>query len=305
MPSADYVTVDVFTTESFAGNPLAVVPDARGLTDRQMQQIATEFNYSEITFVLPPEDPANTARVRIFTPTTEIPFAGHPNVGTAFVLGQQAELFGKPIGERLRFEELAGLVEIDLLRDDYRVLGATIRAPRPLELGDRLAADLVARCASIEESDVLTRSQPPVIGSVGLPFALVELQTLEALGKARPNLAAFHEAATLHPRAGGDFSLFLYVRSLENPWHIRARMFAPLDNVPEDPATGSASGALAALLASSDPTKDGEIRMTIEQGVEMGRRSIIELEVAKRDGEVTDVRITGRCVAVMQGSIAL
>jgi trans-2,3-dihydro-3-hydroxyanthranilate isomerase len=309
MPSADYVTVDVFTTERFAGNPLAVVPDARGLTDRQMQQIATEFNYSESTFVLPPEDPANTARVRIFTPTTEIPFAGHPNVGTAFVLGQQAELFGKPMGAALkgtlRFEELAGLVEVELLREDKHVLGATIRAPRPLELGDILTADLVARCASIDESDVRTQPQPPVIGSVGLPFALVELQTLEALGKARPNLAAFHEAAALHPRAGGDFSLFLYVRSTENPWHIRARMFAPLDNVPEDPATGSASGALAALLATGEALQDGEISMTIEQGVEMGRRSIIELKVAKHAGVVTDVRITGRCVAVMQGSIAL
>jgi trans-2,3-dihydro-3-hydroxyanthranilate isomerase len=305
MPSADYVTVDVFTTERFAGNPLAVVPDARGLTERQMQQIATEFNCSESTFVLPPEDPANTARVRIFTPTTEIPFAGHPNVGTAFVLGQQAELFGKPIGKRLRFEELAGLVEVDLLRDNHVVLGATIRAPRPLELGDTLAADLVARCASIDPSDVLTQPRPPVIGSVGLPFALVELQSLEALGKARPNLDAFHETAASHPREGGDFSLFLYVRSTENPWHIRARMFAPLDNVPEDPATGSASGALAALLASSDPAQDGEIRMTIEQGVEMGRRSIIELEVVKHAGVVTDVRITGRCVEVMRGSIAL
>ena len=309
MPSADYVTVDVFTTERFAGNPLAVVPDARGLTDRQMQQIATEFNYSESTFVLPPEDPANTARVRIFTPTTEIPFAGHPNVGTAFVLGQQTSLFGEPTGAQLngplRFEELAGLVEVDLLREDHRVLGATIRAPRPLELGDTLAADLVARCASIDPSDVLTQPRPPVIGSVGLPFALVELQSLEALGKARPDLDAFHEATASHPREGGDFSLFLYVRSTENPWHIRARMFAPLDNVPEDPATGSASGALAALLASSDPAQDGEIRMTIEQGVEMGRRSIIELEVVKHVGVVTDVRITGRCVQVMRGSIAL
>ncbi len=143
-----------------------------------------------------------------------------------------------------------------------------------------------------------------MIASVGLPFAIAELTDLEALGKARPNLSAFHEAAALYPRAGGDFSLFLYVRDREDPAHIRARMFAPLDNVTEDPATGSASAALAALLGASDPASNGEIRLTIEQGVEMGRRSVIELAVSKSGGSVTDVRISGRCVAVMRGSIA-
>jgi trans-2,3-dihydro-3-hydroxyanthranilate isomerase len=304
MPSTDYVIVDVFTTERFTGNPLAVVPDARGLTARQMQQIATEFNYSESTFVLPPEDPANTARVRIFTPTAEIPFAGHPNVGTAFVLGQRTELFGQPLGDRLCFEEQAGLVEVQLLREEGMVTGATIRAPRPLELGDEPAPDLIARWASIDVALVRTDRAPPVIASVGLPFALAELVDLQALAAARPDLAAFHEAAAHHPRAGGDFSLFLYVRSDTDPSRIRARMFAPLDNVPEDPATGSASAALAALLASRDFRQDGEIRLTIEQGVEMGRRSVIMLSATKAAGAVTDVRITGHCVTAMQGSVS-
>lgn len=304
MQSTDFITVDVFTVERFTGNPLAVVPDARDLTATQMQQIAGEFGYSESTFVLPSEDVSNTARVRIFTPTTEIPFAGHPNVGTAFVLGQYPELFGRPIGDHLRFEEIAGLVEVDLMRDGGVVTGATIRAPRPLELGESPLPELIARCASIDAATVRTTPQAPVIASVGLPFAIAELTDLEALGKARPNLSAFQEAAALHPRAGGDFSLFLYVRDREDPGHIRARMFAPLDNVTEDPATGSASAALAALLGASDPASNGEIRLTIEQGVEMGRRSVIELAVSKSGGSVTDVRISGRCVAVMRGSIA-
>jgi trans-2,3-dihydro-3-hydroxyanthranilate isomerase len=306
MPTADYVTIDVFTTDRFTGNPLAVVADARTLTAQQMQQVATEFNYSESTFVLPPEDPANTARVRIFTPTKEIPFAGHPNVGTGFVLGQMTELFGKPLGDRLRFEEEAGLVEVDLVRDSGgTVAGATIRAPRPLELGDELAPDLVARCASLSAETLRTTSHAPVIASVGLAFAVVELANLDALAAAKPDLAAFHEASRIHAHDSNDFSLFLYVRNPEDPSRIRARMFAPLDNVPEDPATGSASAALAALLTTLDAKSDGEFNYVLEQGVEMGRRSVIELTAVKKAGSVTDIRITGRCVPVMTGSIAL
>ncbi len=303
MPTADFVTVDVFTTERFAGNPLAVVPDARGLTDRQMQQIAVEFGYAESTFVLPPENPENSARVRIFTPTMEIPFAGHPNVGTAYVLGQRADLFGKPVGDMLRFEEIAGLVEVKLLREATGVIGATIRAPRPLEIGTEIEPGLIAACVSIDAKHVRTSAHNPVFASVGLAFAIAELDGLEALAAARPNITVFHEAAAKHAGAGLDFPVFLYVRSPENPFAIRARMFAPLDNVMEDPATGSASAALSAFLVTGMPEADTTVHVTIEQGVEMGRRSIIELDVVKAGGIVTDVTISGRCVPVMRGSI--
>jgi trans-2,3-dihydro-3-hydroxyanthranilate isomerase len=303
MPTVDYVTVDVFTTERFAGNPLAVVPDARGLSGAQMQKIATEFNYSESTFILPPEDPENSARVRIFTPTAEIPFAGHPNVGTAYLIGQQPELFGRPVGDALRFEELAGLVEIGLTREGGKVTSATIRAPRPLELFDEISPDLIAACASIAASDVKLATHRPVQASVGLPFAMAELSSLEALGKSRPNITAFHEASARHSHPTMDFSLFLYVRDPADPWKLRARMYAPLDNVMEDPATGSASAALAAYLVTLAPEKDANVHLTIEQGVEMGRRSIIELDVVKTADVVTDVRISGRCVIVMRGSL--
>ncbi|WFU08137.1 PhzF family phenazine biosynthesis protein [Rhizobium sp. CB3090] len=303
MNAVAYVTADVFTSECFAGNPLAVIPDARGLSDEAMQKIATEFNYSEVTFVLPPENPDNTARVRIFTPTKEIPFAGHPNVGTAFVLGRQTEIFGKTPGDRLLFEEKAGLVKVQLLRNGNEVSGAKIRAPGALQVGSAIAGDLVARCVQLDPASIRHTTHAPTFASVGLLFAFAEVDGLETLGKARPNAAAFAEAAARHEDEKTDFSLFLYTRLAENPQHIRARMFAPLDNVLEDPATGSASAALGAYLASLLPEADTEMQITIEQGVEMGRRSLINLGVRKSAGSVTDVFISGDCVSVMRGEI--
>ncbi|WP_349435751.1 PhzF family phenazine biosynthesis protein [Pararhizobium sp. A13] len=306
MDSVAYITVDVFTGERFSGNQLAVIPDARGLSDTQMQQIAAEFRYSEVTFVLPPEDPANTARVRIFTPTMEIPFAGHPNVGTAFVLGGQPEIFGNAPGDVLRFEEKAGLVATALIRDDDgRVAGAGILAPQPLSLGPQIDTDTIAHCASIDVRAICTETHAPIIASVGLPFAVAEVTDLETLGRACPNTAAFAGAGRRFSPEDEQFAIFLYTRLPDNPWHVRARMFAPLDNVIEDPATGSASGALGALLASLQPASDLDIDITIEQGVEMGRRSLIELNVHKSDGLVHSVRIAGRCVAVMRGNLSL
>ena len=305
METLSYVTVDVFTSTRFEGNPLAVIADARGLSDAAMQRIATEFNYSEVTFVLPPENPENSARVRIFTPTMEVPFAGHPNVGTAYVLGQQAEIFGKPVGEKLRFEEKAGIVEISLKRSGGRIAATAIRAPQPLTVGDTIAEETIAGCVSLEPGAVVTTTHAPVFASVGLNFAVAEVSGLEALAAARPNLAGFQAAAGRQTTSGHDFSLFVYARTSENPWHIRARMFAPLDNVPEDPATGSASAALGAYLVSLAPDADMNVHITVEQGVEMGRRSIIALDVSKLSGTVTDVVISGSCVPVMGGEIIL
>src|SRR5215216_7506802 len=135
MSHVAYEVVDVFTTSRFGGNPLAVILDARGLADALMQQIAAEFGYSETSFVLPPADPQHTAQVRIFTPTTEVPFAGHPNVGTAFVLARRGSVFGQPIDARMCFEERAGLVDVAIVRTEGAITGAAITAPRPLEIG--------------------------------------------------------------------------------------------------------------------------------------------------------------------------
>jgi trans-2,3-dihydro-3-hydroxyanthranilate isomerase len=299
----DYVTVDVFTDTRFGGNPLAVVPDARGIDDTLLQKIATEFNYSETTFVFPPDDPAHTARVRIFTPTDEIPFAGHPNVGTAFVLGRQGTAFGKPVGDRMVFEEKAGLVHLDLLRDGGEVIGAGFVAPQSVQIGDVVDVVTLAACISLPPDAVVSHAHPPHIVSVGLPFAVAELSGLDALASARPNTSAFEVAGKTYWHRDDRFSAFIYVRTGDGIDHLRARMFAPLSNVPEDPATGSASAALAAYLVTLDPRRDAVCGITIEQGVEMGRRSLIEVEVRKRDGHVESVRISGRCVPVMQGRI--
>ncbi|WP_276120294.1 PhzF family phenazine biosynthesis protein [Pararhizobium qamdonense] len=306
MNSVAYVTVDVFTSERFSGNQLAVIPDARGLTSAQMQDIAAEFRYSEVTFVLPPQDPVNTAQVRIFTPTMEIPFAGHPNVGTAFVLGRQREIFGKAAGDVLRFEEKAGIVEAELKRDAHgQVIGAAISAPEPLSLGPQIDVETIARCASIEAKQIVLTTHAPMIASVGLPFAVAELADLGTLGKACPNTAAFAEAGRRYAPDDDQFALFIYVRQPDNPWALRARMFAPLDNVIEDPATGSASGALGALLTSLLPESGAHIEITIEQGVEMGRCSVIGVTAEKSEGQVRSIRIAGQCAAVMTGTILL
>lgn len=305
MPTVRYVTVDVFTQTRFTGNPLAVILDAEELSSTDMQAIATEFNYSETTFVLPPKDPANSAQVRIFTPTMEVPFAGHPNVGTAYVLGQQADIFGKPVGDTLRFEEKAGLVEVSLTRENGKVAAASIRAPQALSTGSTVDTQSVADCLSLDVDNIRVTNHQPLYASVGLAFVFAELDSLDALGRAQPDLAAFKLAAKRYPGEGLDFPIFLYVRDATRPWHIRARMFSPLDNVAEDPATGSASAALAAYLVeiSTDLPADGTTAITIEQGVEMGRRSVIKLEVTKREGKVSDVLVGGRCAMVMRGKL--
>jgi trans-2,3-dihydro-3-hydroxyanthranilate isomerase len=301
MGRAAFVTVDVFTQERFTGNPLAVFPDARGISDEAMQKIAAEFGYSEITFVLPPKDPAHHACVRIFTPVAEIPFAGHPNVGTAYVIGQMNEIFGKRVEDRLVFEEKAGLVEVLLQRQDGSVTGAAIRAPCALEIGPVVPIELVAACVSLKPGQIRTARHVPCIASVGLAFVMAELADLPALAAARPDIGLFREARDLHPTAQNDFPVFLYVRNEVDPFKLRARMFAPLDNVAEDPATGSASGALSALLACLDPRPDGRFDITIEQGVEMGRRSVIQVTVEKQAGEPLSVSIAGASTPVMDG----
>lgn len=303
MPEYPFVTVDVFTEHRFRGNPLAVILDGTALTSEEMQRIAAEFGYSETTFLLPAEGLENTAQVRIFTPTTEVPFAGHPNVGTAFVIGRMGGIFGQTVGQTLRFEEKAGLVTVTLHKAGETVRGATIRAPQPLSIGAQVPAPLLARAASLSPRDVAADRHAPSFASVGLKFVIAELADLDALARARPNIEALEEMRTTFAVEESDCPLFLYVRL--GGEHIRARMFAPLDNVPEDPATGSASAALGALLASLEPAAHGHFRFLVEQGVEMGRTSHIHVATEKRDGHVHTVDITGDCVEVMRGTISV
>jgi trans-2,3-dihydro-3-hydroxyanthranilate isomerase len=305
MTQVAYEVVDVFTTTRFGGNPLAVILDARGLDDALMQRIAAEFGYSETTFVLPPADAQHTAQVRIFTPTAEVPFAGHPNVGTAFVLARRGEVFGRPVGMQMCFEERAGLVDVTVLRGSGDVIGAAITAPRPLEIGREVAVELVAACATLAPEDVVAAAHPPRIVSVGLSFVVAELADRAALARAKPNLTRFAEADAAIPLSDVGFALFLYVPMPDAPLRFSARMFAPLDNVFEDPATGSASAALAAYRAALMPEADADVALTVEQGVDMGRPSQIRLQVHKAAGTVQSVVVGGDCVPVMRGELSI
>jgi len=294
-----YITVDVFTDRAFAGNPLAVVTDASGLTPEQMQAIAAEFNYSESTFVLPPDDPSHTARVRIFTRQNEIPFAGHPNVGTAFAITLVAERSGKTIGSTVVFEEGAGRVPVDLIRDlEGRVTGATLTAPQPLTVSKTIPSAIVAECVGLEPTAVRTSSHEPIIASVGLPFVI---------GAARPDARAFSDAARRFPLGTGRFSIHLYARTAgrKGQADLRARMFSPLGGTVEDPATGSANGALVALLASLEPAANAVLAFDILQGVEMGRPSLLAVSAEKRGGSIVRVRVGGRCTPVMEGALTV
>jgi len=286
-----FVTVDVFTDRRFGGNPLAVFPDARGLDAAQMQSLAAEFNLSETTFVLPPEDPANDARVRIFNRTAEMAFAGHPNVGTGWVLARE----GRARNGRLRFEELAGLVEV-------RIDGAqvTIDAPQPLSLLGEPPSELVARAAGLTTGDIVTATHPPIAASTGNGFVMVEVSG-EALTRARPDLDGFARAVAAFPTLGPRrLPLYLYARDSAD--RLRARMFAPLSGTLEDAATGSAATALAALLLERGGA--AEARLEIVQGVEMGRPSLLFTR-AWRTTDGARASVGGGCVAVMSGDVEI
>jgi trans-2,3-dihydro-3-hydroxyanthranilate isomerase len=296
-----YVTVDVFADRPFAGNPLAVVLDAVGLSTAQMQAIAAEFNYAETTFVLPPRDSSHTAQVRIFSPRNELPFAGHPNVGTAFVLARTQA--GAETAARFEFEEQAGVVPLELVREGGQVVGAELTAPEALSVRSAIASEPAAACIGLKASDLCTDRHPPTIVSVGLPFVVVEVRSREALRRARPNIAA--QAETL-PRDGAD-AVYLYTRDVSGSpgFDIEARMFAPLDGIPEDPATGSATAAAAAFLAHLAAPADAESSLRFSQGVDLGRPSVLETRTVKRRGVVEAVRVNGRCVQIMEGRLEL
>lgn len=295
MASYDYLTLDVFTTRRFGGNPLAVFPDARGLDTATMQALAAEINYSETTFVLPPDDPANTARVRIFNRIAEMPFAGHPNVGTGFALAH----LGKVSEPVLRFEELAGLVEVRLAGAPGAPTGAEIDAPQPLQLLGELPAAEIAACLSLDPAQLVLDAHPPVRATVGVDFVFVEVAA-DALAAAAPDVTAFRRVETMRDDLAGRISIFLYAR--DGASDVRARMFAPISGTWEDPATGSANATLAALrlsLGDSDTLAYHSV-----QGVEMGRESRLSVRAWRTDAGIR-ASVGGGCVPVFRGSVAL
>ncbi|WP_312079540.1 PhzF family phenazine biosynthesis protein [Leclercia sp.] len=293
-----YVVADVFTDTPFLGNPVAVVLDAEDLSTGQMQRIAVEFGYSETTFVLPPDDAAHTARVRIFTPSREIPFAGHPNVGTAYVLATYAAMNDTPLPETLLFEEIAGLVPVRLLKDNGTVTGAELVTPEALSCRSEVSPEKVAACLSLTAEDIRTAVHNPLVASVGLPFLVVELVSRDALRRCVPNLQGFRAVLPLD----GAVSVYAYTldKDAGEPGDLQARMLTP--RMTEDPATGSATAAVTALLAlHRDKTT---LSLQVSQGVDMGRASTLYSGYDASSGKSV-VRVGGSCVITMEGAFTL
>lgn len=276
----NYVVYDVFTDTAFGGNQLAIFPDARNLPEDKLQSIAAEFNFSEVTFVYPPKTNGHTARVRIFTPTFEVGFAGHPVIGTVIALADLG--YSAPMILELGVGPMPCELQDGL---------ASFTTSMPLELVGQPDTALVAQALGVPEMAIKTDIHPPQQASLGLPFVLVELNTREDLAAITADVSAFREGVTRYP-ASLDFAIFAYVRVGDN---ISSRMFAPLDNIPEDPATGSASATLAALLTQIHGAPQ---TLEFHQGEDMGRSSFI---TAKTTQPPMNVTISGRAVKVMEG----
>jgi trans-2,3-dihydro-3-hydroxyanthranilate isomerase len=281
----DYLVYDVFTDTAFGGNQLAVFPDAQGLPEANLQKIAREFNFSEVTFVYPPKDPAHTAKVRIFTPTMEIPFAGHPTIGTAIALrdaGHEGpltlELGIGPIICDFAGDSAAFTINAQLTR---------LATPDPA---------LVAQALGLGTEAIDLTTHAPLQATIGLPFVLVALRSKDDLDASAPSVDHIRQGAKTYP-ASIDFALYAYVRDGN---HIDARMFAPLDNIPEDPATGSAAATLAALLTEE---LGQDLTLDILQGEKMGRPS--NISATTRHGNPVAVTIAGQAVRTMQGTLVV
>ncbi|WP_439156345.1 PhzF family phenazine biosynthesis protein [Yoonia sp.] len=278
-----YLVYDVFTDTPFGGNQLAVVPDATALPEHDLQRITAEFNFSEATFVYPPVDPAHTARVRIFTPTMEIPFAGHPTIGTAIALRDLGH------GADMVLELGIGPIPVST-----HASGAAFIVGTPLERIATPDITLVAAALGLPETAIRIDTHAPVQASLGLPFVIAELASLHDLERCQPMLDHIRAGAARYP-GGLDFALYPYVRDKAR---VDARMFAPLDNITEDPATGSAAATLAALLTE---TLGAGQDLTITQGVTMGRPSYIH---ARTQATVpVTITISGNAVRTMEGRL--
>ena len=291
-----FVTADVFTDVPFGGNPLAVFPDARGIDAAMMQRIAREMSLSETTFVLPAEDPRHTRRVRIFTPASELPFAGHPTVGTACVLAALGE-----IGDAtsIVFEEAAGPVPVSIRREGTR-LAATLTAPRvPVYVGTPPPAAALAEMLGLDPAEVLDGDDRPAIVSTAVPFLVVPLRDRAALGRARLGLDRWERLLG----GAGVNEVYPVTRDAAPGFDLQVRMFAPAIGIVEDPATGSAASAVVRWLAEREKLDGRTLRWVLSQGTEMGRPSRLDVEADTADGELTAVRVGGATVLMSRGEM--
>lgn len=281
MSELDFEVWDVFTDVPFAGNPLAIVSGADGLSTEQMQVMAREFNLSETIFLMAPRDPNNTARARIFFPTAEIPFAGHPTVGAALMLAGKYDL------SDVTLEEEAGLVPVTISDGIAQFQAPVIPFPHSVTIDAKRAAQAL----DIDVADI----GPHSIGvhEGGPKFLYVPVKTRDALRRARPIEPFWSKLMT----AAGVDSAYLYTPDFSS------RMFSPTAGIPEDPATGSASALLASQLLANGAINDGENRFDLIQGEDMGRPSQISLTVTAQNGAIAAVHVAGRAVPISSGRV--
>lgn len=305
MPTYRFSQLDVFTATPLAGNPLAVFPDAEGLSPAQMQALAREMNLSETTFVWP--STRATRRVRFFTPTAEIPLAGHPTIGTWWLLATLGRLAIPGDGiHRLTQETGAGVLPVDLRIEGGRLREVVMTQALP-EFGESISDTGRLAKALGADGDLLPAEPAPQVVSTGLPQAMIPIRSLAAL-KALPSGGAGAELARLLREVGSDCAMCYTMETETEGATVHCRMFAPGLGVPEDPATGSASGALASYLVWHGIVRphDGVAQLVVEQGIEISRPSRIHVEVAVGNGgEITEVRVGGEAVTVIEGEVRL
>jgi trans-2,3-dihydro-3-hydroxyanthranilate isomerase len=299
----EFHTLDVFTQRRFSGNPLAVFPDAEGIDDQQMQRIAREMNLSETVFVLPAEDQRALCRVRIFTPADELPFAGHPTIGTGHLLATLGRIALREERTTVLFEEGVGLVPVEVRLRAGKPDFVQLSAAKVPELGPppperaRLAAML-----HIRPDDILEGVDKPESWSCGAPFLFVPVRDRGVVARAQPDIARWH--TTLEQYWARDIFLFCRDPELQGS-DLHARMFAPEHGIMEDPATGGACAALVGYLGARATIANGTLRWVVEQGFEMGRPSLLYLETDMKDGRVAAARVGGHSVLVSRGTLAL
>jgi len=282
-----FVLVDVFSDRPFGGNQLAVFPAADGIGEQTMQHLAREFNFSETTFVLPPRDPARTCQVRIFTPNQELPFAGHPTIGTAAVLAA-----ADPDRQTFHFEEGVGPVTVTV---EGRMI--RLQLQDPVYESTEEAPPSVARALSLPEDAVVDSWY----AGVGLRFCFIRLAGAELVDRARLDRTAWEASIA----DGWSPHLYVFAGELRDSGHVYARFFAPAAGVDEDPATGSAAASLVASLAQRSPGQHGTYRLRISQGVAMGRPSTLHGTAHQENGRLTQVTVGGDAVVVGTGTINL
>jgi trans-2,3-dihydro-3-hydroxyanthranilate isomerase len=301
-------TLDVFTTSPLAGNPLAVVHDADDLSTVQMQTIAAEFNLAETVFVCQPKDPVNTARIRIFTTTSELPFAGHPTVGTAVLIARLRAPDMLKAGIHIVLEETAGLVPCDVRQLPSGETRAVFSAPKiSEELVYQPDVAKTALALGIDAAAIGFDAHRVSLWSAGVPFVHVPLSSLDALAKARIADREAWDAVAGKDATGFDFfaGIYCYARGVEGQHDVRSRMFTPNAGMPEDPATGSAAAAFAGAAVAFEKPKDGTHQLLIGQGYEMGRPSDIALDITIDEGQLEAVQIGGAAVIVSEGTLFL